>query len=282
MWKYLVGGLLLLVTSLAVSSNSAPGPWPYDGNYSDITDNQSVVSPPVCLIDLECGESGYSDYYCLENFVMWDNSTYRCVGGGLKDAKCVNHTKQELVDWCRPDEICVKGKGICQPRPPTCLDGLRNNGENGIDCGGPCKSCTSCNDGVRNGDETGIDCGGSCPDCVIQCTSNDSCGIPRWGPTYCGMDGSVYQDYVDFECRNPGKYSSYCTQHRMMRISDYCGPLNRCSNGSCVDKGFRGQLHVPPYTCEAGQPCFDDGEVIVTCKGDWCFKVRIPFDESNP
>lgn len=52
----------------------------------------------------------------------------------------------------------------------TCSDGILNNGETEIDCGGPnCEPCEeavapTCTDGMMNGDEEGIDCGGSCPD----------------------------------------------------------------------------------------------------------------------
>lgn len=53
----------------------------------------------------------------------------------------------------------------------TCNDGIRNQGEKEIDCGGPnCQPCTTavatCNDGIQNGDETGIDIGGSCSDII--------------------------------------------------------------------------------------------------------------------
>ena len=49
---------------------------------------------------------------------------------------------------------------------PACTDGLMNNGEQGIDCGGKCAPCPaieSCSDNVRNQGEEGIDCGGPCP-----------------------------------------------------------------------------------------------------------------------
>ena len=52
----------------------------------------------------------------------------------------------------------------------TCIDGIHNQGEDGIDCGGPCKACPTCIDGIQNQDETGIDCGGSCGACS---TCND-------------------------------------------------------------------------------------------------------------
>ncbi len=53
----------------------------------------------------------------------------------------------------------------------TCNDGIQNQGETDVDCGGPnCQACTTsiatCNDGIQNGDETGIDFGGSCAEVI--------------------------------------------------------------------------------------------------------------------
>tara|TARA_R110000868_G_scaffold140690_2_gene356630 strand:- start:22102 stop:23544 length:1443 start_codon:yes stop_codon:yes gene_type:complete len=53
----------------------------------------------------------------------------------------------------------------------TCNDGIRNQGETEVDCGGPnCQPCTvataTCEDGIQNGDETGIDIGGSCAEII--------------------------------------------------------------------------------------------------------------------
>ena len=47
----------------------------------------------------------------------------------------------------------------------ACLDGVQNNGETGIDCGGVCAACPTCDDGILNGNETATDCGG--PDCAV-------------------------------------------------------------------------------------------------------------------
>lgn len=63
----------------------------------------------------------------------------------------------------------------------TCNDGIQNQGETGVDCGGPncqpCEVAPTCTDGIQNGDEEGVDCGGSCPNpCdtsgVVEVTSN--------------------------------------------------------------------------------------------------------------
>ncbi|MBU4266647.1 MAG: hypothetical protein L6243_05295, partial [Candidatus Altiarchaeales archaeon] len=53
---------------------------------------------------------------------------------------------------------------------PTCYDGIKNQGEEGVDCGGPCNPCMSCSDGRQNQGETGIDCGGPCSPCLTTTT----------------------------------------------------------------------------------------------------------------
>ncbi len=80
--------------------------------------------------------------------------------------------------------------------PPNCYDGILNNGEERIDCGGEfCEECDHCTNGIyepdrletwvdcggecgpcpqsangiQDGDETGIDCGGSAGGCELLC-----------------------------------------------------------------------------------------------------------------
>jgi len=77
----------------------------------------------------------------------------------------------------------------------TCYDGFKNNGEEQVDCGGPCEACYTCYDGVQNQGEAGVDCGGpcdkecaSCNDGVqnchrigedtLSCEENVDCGGP--------------------------------------------------------------------------------------------------------
>lgn len=50
----------------------------------------------------------------------------------------------------------------------TCSDGIQNQDETGIDCGGVCTACVTCSDGIQNGDEEGVDCGGTdCDACEV-------------------------------------------------------------------------------------------------------------------
>ncbi len=67
----------------------------------------------------------------------------------------------ECDEWI---PVTVQGGGPT----PTCTDGIQNQGETGIDCGGPCAPCPitpTCTDGIQNQGETGIDCGGPCTPC---------------------------------------------------------------------------------------------------------------------
>jgi len=58
----------------------------------------------------------------------------------------------QFIFSCTNDEI------------PTCVDGIRNGSEIGVDCGGPCRPC-SCFNGVKDENEDCIDCGGDCFPC---------------------------------------------------------------------------------------------------------------------
>ncbi|MCC6766886.1 MAG: hypothetical protein IT293_19695 [Deltaproteobacteria bacterium] len=95
----------------------------------------------------------------------------------------------------------VATEGTCVPTP-TCSDGIQNQGESDVDCGGlncpacpPGDSCVThtdctsgvcssglcqaptCSDGVQNQGETGVDCGGPCSGCGIggSCVANGDC-----------------------------------------------------------------------------------------------------------
>jgi cysteine-rich repeat protein len=97
-------------------------------------------------------------------------------------------------------EICLSG--LCKefadpPFPPvsasSCADDIQNQGETGVDCGGPCDACPSseppCSDGIMNQGETGVDCGGPCDACLpSEPTCSD--GIMNQGETGVDCGGS--------------------------------------------------------------------------------------------
>ncbi len=62
---------------------------------------------------------------------------------------------------------------------PTCSDTIQNQDETGVDCGGECAACATCSDTIQNQDETDIDCGGVCPACPVcgdgSCNGAETC-----------------------------------------------------------------------------------------------------------
>ncbi|MFH1849428.1 MAG: hypothetical protein ABH879_04545 [archaeon] len=87
----------------------------------------------------------------------------------------------------------------------TCTDGIKNDGEEGVDCGGPCKSCTP----------TKETCNGclvkdSCLDYGIRLVQDDV-------PGYCGLDRELHEQAAfDGACQN-----------------NYECQSNQCVDGAC-------------------------------------------------
>jgi len=60
-----------------------------------------------------------------------------------------------------------------KPTVDYCKDGIRNNDEDGVDCGGNCKPCETCTDGIMNQNEAGVDCGGVCDPCTTSACNTE-------------------------------------------------------------------------------------------------------------
>ena len=116
----------------------------------------------------------------------------------------------------------------------TCSDGILNQDETDIDCGGAtCPACETCSDGLLNQDETDVDCGGvTCPPC-------ETCS-----------DGLLNQDETDVDCG--GATCPACET-----CSD--GLLNQ--NETDVDCGG---ATCPPC---AGEPVL----LLTTLPREWCY-----------
>jgi len=76
--------------------------------------------------------------------------------------------------------------------PPSCSDGIQNQDETGVDCGGVCSPCATCTDGVQNQGETGVDCGGPCDPCIPAHCSDGTMNLGEAGID-CGGGGCPYE-----------------------------------------------------------------------------------------
>jgi hypothetical protein len=104
-------------------------------------------------------------------------------------------------------QTIVEVPEVVEVKIPTCDDGIKNDGETGIDCGGPCKPCTatSCNTGCL-GDSTCLPFG-------TRMVSEK--GVPM----FCDLN----QEF------NPQKQESQTCQNSYECLS------NSCHNGKCID-----------------------------------------------
>jgi len=85
-------------------------------------------------------------------------------GGGGSGGSSGGGTTTSTTDEGEEDE------GAITSVQPSCYDNIKNQGEQGIDCGGPCGVCivkASCYDNIKNQGEQGIDCGGPCGVCKV-------------------------------------------------------------------------------------------------------------------
>ncbi|MEM7573609.1 MAG: cohesin domain-containing protein [Bacteroidota bacterium] len=128
-------------------------------------------------------------------------------------------------------DVFVSGGIVNGGTTESCNDGIQNNGETDVDCGGPnCAPCPTCNDGVQNGNETGVDCGGpDCDPCINPPTCEDGiqngqetgvdCGGPDCAacpPTETCDDGILNNGETQIDCGGPN--CAPCSDNLTFRV----------------------------------------------------------------
>lgn len=114
------------------------------------------------------GSSGTGDDGCIHYWRCEDWSNCEWVNNAGEQSRTCTYAGD-----CEGDFPYPQLTNECEYEP-TCIDNIQNQGEEGIDCGGPCTPCpttaptTSCFDSIKNQGEEGIDCGGPCDPCAIK------------------------------------------------------------------------------------------------------------------
>jgi hypothetical protein len=165
----------------------------------------------------------------------------------------------------------------------TCVDGVRNQDETDVDCGGQtcpacgpgqrcgeASDCTSgvcdeglcrppaCDDGVRNGDEIDVDCGGSCGPCGPNqnCLDDDDCASNVCADGVCVAascrDGVQNGMETDVDCGGPScpacPEGGTCQEHGDCATA-FCGGDGTCLVVECVTNAHCSHL---AGTCMVG------------------------------
>jgi GH18 family chitinase len=159
-----------VLDGLTKSENGADGGPPGDGDVGpDAGDGDSGPVSPLCGDMKQNG--GESAVDC-----GGDNSCPRCGAG-----KACSEPSDCASQSCKA-KTCAAS---------TCHDQVRNQGEEQVDCGGPCPTCDPCKNGKKDTGEVDIDCGGTCADtaCVTgsACTEAADCASG-----VCASDGKCH------------------------------------------------------------------------------------------
>ncbi|MBU4501000.1 MAG: hypothetical protein KKA79_00285, partial [Nanoarchaeota archaeon] len=189
---------------------------------------------------------------------------------------------------------------------PSCTDGVKNQGERGIDCGGPCEfdpyDDDCCFNAEKDDEEDGIDCGGKCEECAeLVCDDSGTCDEAQGENCYnCPNDclscedlcsNAVKDTASDEENVDCGGYCPSCTANvcnndgnceydLTERYSDYtdnedsenCPNDCYCGDGICDDyeQGSgecTADCGASAFDAECGDGTCDEGEDI-SCPDD--------------
>jgi hypothetical protein len=180
-------------------------------------------------------------------------------GVGVASGPCNENQPCETNDDCKTKK-CEGAKCVVGAPGPT--NGVKDNGETDVDCGGPnapaCpagKACLTnddcaekycpedkkvcvtptCTDGVQNGDESDVDCGGTkCPKCAVgkKCNLDGDCAGSPAGCNYkklCVESASCKPQFGGDTCgagnyEDPGKAHESCC--RTLEVTGYADPKN--------------------------------------------------------
>jgi len=203
-----------------------------------------------------------------------------------------------LLDCAANGKICDDGVtpvACADSGMPTCSDGMKNQDESDVDCGGTkcnkcdvgkacgansdctsdscdpssktCKAGATCNDGQLNGAETDVDCGGgACPACDNGkiCGMNSDCTSNVCDPntTKCiaaatCSDGIKNQDETDVDCG--GMKCNPCGLNQICTQNSDCATMN-CDGMT--------KKCTPVGTCNDGIKNQD--ETDIDCGGSKC------------
>ncbi|MFH1835279.1 MAG: hypothetical protein ABH851_03720 [Methanobacteriota archaeon] len=97
-----------------------------------------------------------------------------------------------------------------------------------------------CYDGLRNQNELGIDCGGECKPCEVRCTEDSDCGKPHEDETVC-INNSIYRPYIAYTCTSPWMVNASCNLNKRFIFVDRCNSqeicvkTNFCPGDHCVE-----------------------------------------------
>ena len=258
---------------------------------------QSCETDTDCYTDLACtdGQCQEPADHCSNDELDEDKGETDVDCGGPCDG-CSEDNATCAADTDCSSNNCVDNQ--CQPA--TCNDGIQNQLEQAVDCGGPnCQACQTqsgdtcdtdadcpgtqfkceqrgpqkicvetiqqCSNDVQDGEETGVDCGG--PDCAA-CTTGKSCQANSDCISGVCQNNTCQTPSCSDGIKNQGEADidcgTVCSNGNLCGIGDQCTGDADCATGNCdSDAG----LCAEPSCTNNKQ---DGDETDVDCGGSLC------------
>ena len=288
-----------------VGDGCKPGCDPIDPDCGSGTCSEGDVCLAGCdPVDPDCGNGSCSaDDICMVGCDPVDpdcgSSNSTCMpGDGCAGGQCVPPDPDCDGATCSEDDICLAG---CDPVDPDCLggsceensdclsgfcyqghcmeasceDGIINNGESDVDCGGPnCQLCYA-DPTCAEGDGCKVGCAPVDPDCggddQSTCSPGDGCkpGCAPVDPD-CGEGSCSGGDVCLAGCApvDPDCHNASCSSGDVCMIG--CNPVDPdcgSSNSTCMaGDGCAGGQCVPPDTDCDGASCSEDDVCLAGCE----------------
>ncbi len=264
----------------------------------------------VCSAPADCASGLCDGGVCVAVPTCSDGQT----NGGETDIDCGGPcTACPLNEHCTHDSDCTSyicdNLSCAAPAPvaASCSDGLKNDTESDIDCGGSCAQCAvnkrcgagsdcttlvcasvcqppSCADGVRNGGESDKDCGGSCAACAVGavCTANSDCKSASCASGHCiaanCSDTIKNNDETGTDCG--GSCSTCAAGQGCLKGSDcqslICSASKACAAASCSDgvkNASESEIDCGKGCagCASGLHCNENADCAsALCKSTYC------------
>ena len=198
------------------------------------TATTSTTLKVKCSTADDCAKIQPNTTFCDDQLVKRQYLQYTCLHPGQANAECVVRTGTPIpVKTCEAGEYCLQGE--CYPR--TCQNHMRDYNETKVDCGGPCRPCTSTD---------------------VLCNNDTDCGKTERTSNYYCKAGNPTANYTHYICLNQGTAKSTCTNKTTADVIEYCGRWKICLEGQ------RGCFYL-------GGNCNDclqnQGETAVDCGG---------------
>jgi hypothetical protein len=228
----------------------------------------------ACTADADCGAGRCVDGLCLapapaaasctNKLKDGDETAIDC--GGKTCGRCAVDAACALPGDCASG-LCASGKCAALP---SCQNGGRDPGEEGLDCGAACgKPCppvpcgsdaecpntrcdttagacaaASCSDGLKNGGETDADCGGPCEKCADGRGCN---GAAECRSGVCKA-GACASPACDDRVKNGDESDEDCGG----ACAAKCEDGKACANGPDCRSGYCSNLVCAPAACGDG------------------------------